>query len=160
MAYPQGEPVVSSDRVGRYLVFLGVTLGGSLGVLALVTLMVTSVEPGSLSVGLGRAGGGPVTALLLAILVAFVVVLVQMIRGGTVALGCGGLLGLVMTVVGIGSVVFVGSGSATVVADDMTGVASAAFVFAMAVAGPALAVGALLRLRARRRPPPVKRAGL
>jgi len=120
----------------------------------------TSVEPGSLSVGLGRAGGGPMTALLLGVLVGFVVLLVQTVRGVTVALGCGGLLGLVMAVVGIGTVALVASGSVTLVADDVSGVASAAFVFAMAVVGPALAVGALLRLLARRRPAPVKRAGL
>ena len=142
---------MSSDRVGRYLVILGVAIGGSLGVFALVTLMVTSVEPGSLSLGLWRGGGGPVTVLLLGALIGFVILLAQMVRGVTAALGCGGLLGLVMAVAGIGSVALVG--------DDMSDISVVAFVFAMAVAGPALAVGALLRLFARRRPPPVKRAG-
>ena len=142
---------MSSDRVGRYLVFLGVAIGGSTGVLALLTVMVASVEPGSLSLGLWRAGGGPVTVLLLGILIGFVILLVQMVRGGTAALGCGGLLGLVMALVGIGSVALVD--------DDMSAISGVAFVFAMAVAGPALAVGALLRLLARRRLPPVGRAG-
>lgn len=159
MGYPQGKQAVSNDRVGRYLVILGVAIGGPLGVFALVTLMVTSVEPGSLSLGLSRVGGGPVTALLLGVLIGFVILLVQMIRGVTAALGCGGLLGLVMALVGIGSVALVGTGSVDLVGDDMSAISAAAFVFAMAVAGPALAIGALLRLRARRRPPPVERAG-
>ena len=158
MGYPQGEQVVSNDRVGRYLVILGVAIGGSLGVFALVTLMVTSFEPGSLSVGLWRVGGGPVTALLLVALIGFVILLVQMVRGVTAALGCGGLLGLVMALVGIGSVVLLGMGSVDLVDDDMSAISGVAFVFAMAVAGPALAVGALLRLLARRRPPPARRA--
>ena len=44
MGYPQGEQVVSNDRVGRYLVILGVAIGGSTGVLALVTVTVVSAS--------------------------------------------------------------------------------------------------------------------
>lgn len=150
--------MVSSDRVGRYLVILGVAIGGPLGVLALVTLMVTSVEPGSLSLGLTRGGGPPVTVFLLGVLIGFVILLVQMVRGVTLALGCGGLLGLVMAVVGIGLVALVGGGSVTLVGDGMSAISGVAFVLATAVGGPALAVGALLRLLARRRPSPVKPA--
>lgn len=141
---------MSSDRLGHYLVILGAAVGGSLGVLALATLIVASGEPGSLSLGLSRAGGPSVQLLLLGVLVGYVILLAQMVRGGTIALGCGGLLGLVMALIGIASLMLVGTGAATIADDGATAISGVAFTFAMAVAGPALALGALLRLSARR----------
>jgi hypothetical protein len=133
------------DRVGRRLVALGVAVAGSLGVFLLVKAVVFHAEVGFMSMGVG---GPPVQVLLLAILFGFVLLLVQMLRNVTAALGCGGLFGLLLALAGFGLVL---DGAANGGTDF-----DVALFLAMAAAGLALAVGALLRLVARRVPPPAK----
>ncbi len=136
------------DRVGRGLVALGVAIAGSLGVFLLVTAVVFHAEVGFMSMGVE---GPPVQVPLLAILFGYVLLLVQMLRNVTAALGCGGLFGLLLALAGFGLVITGGASGGT----DY----DLALFLAMAAAGLALAVGALLRLVARRVPPPAKPSG-
>jgi hypothetical protein len=135
-----------SDRVGRGLVALGVAIAGSLGVFLLVKAVVFHAEIGFMSM---RVEGPPVQVPLLAILFGYVLLLVQMLRNVTAALGCGGLLGLLLALAGFGLVL------TDAAANGGTDFDLALFL-AMGAAGLALAVGALLRLVARRVPPPAK----
>jgi len=136
------------DRVGRRLVALGVAIAGTLGVFLLVKAVVFHAEIGFMSM---RVEGPPVQLPLLAILFGYVLLLVQMLRNVTAALGCGGLFGLLLALAGFGLVITGGASGGT----DY----DLALFLAVAAAGLALAVGALLRLVARRVPPPAKPSG-
>ncbi len=136
------------DRVGRRLVALGVAVAGSLGVFLLVKAVVFHAEVGFMSM---RIEAPLVQVPLLAILFGYVLLLVQMLRNVTAALGCGGLFGLFLALAGFGLVITGGASGGT----DY----DLALFLAMGAAGLALAVGALLRLVARRVPPPAKPSG-
>jgi len=137
------------DRVGRGLVAFGVAIAGSLGVFLLVKAVVFHAEIGFMSM---RVEGPPVQVPLLALLLCYVLLLVQMLRNVTAALGCGGLLGLLLALAGFGLVL------TDAAANGGTDFDLALFL-AMGAAGLALAVGALLRLAARRVQPPAKPSG-
>lgn len=140
---------MSYARLGRGLVIGGVAIAGSLGVFLLVKAVVFHAEVGFMT---AVVEGPPVQVPLLAVLVGYVLLLVQMLRDVTAALGCGGLLGLLLALAGCGLVLGGGVDGGT----DF----DAALFLAMAAAGLALALGASLRLVARRGPPPAEPPGL
>ena len=112
-----------------------------LGVFLLVKAVVFHAEVGFMT----AVVDGPVVQVpMLAVLAGYVLLLVQMLRGVTAALGCGGLLGLLLALAGIGLVLGGGVDGST----DF----DAALFLAMAAAGLALALGASLRLLSRRAP--------
>jgi hypothetical protein len=119
---------------------LGVAIAGSVGVFALLAavLSLVTLGPSYERYGLEVV---PMLLVVVGILVAYVFLLVQMLRGFNAALGCGGLIGLLMAVVGFGFVAVKGSEAAVDLVVVLT---------ALAIGGATLALGALLRLRARR----------
>ena len=136
------------------MVILGVAIAGPLGVLALAVaaFSIVTLGPSFQTCETDCLGEGDLAfvALVVGILVFYVLLLVQMVRGVIAALNFGGLLGLFMAVVGFGWVAAAGTRTA---AFDVV------YLLAVAAGGLALALGALLRLLARREPHPAKPSG-
>lgn len=133
------------DRMGRRLVAVGVAIAGSIGVFLLANSIAFHAEVGFMT---AVVEGPPVQVPLLVILLGYVLLLVQMLRNVTAALGCGAFVGLLLALVGFGLVL---DGAASSITDF-----DGALLLALGAAGLVLAVGALLRLMARGEPPPAK----
>lgn len=133
------------DRTGRVLVVAGGLI--TLPLFALSTLalawFITYFGDDSGECELACQAGNPLWYIAMAVIAVVALAIARMVRGGTIALVLGGLLGLTVALCALVTLPLVARGG-------WSGLLGVTYVVAMVGGGLALAIGATARLRARR----------